>query len=227
MDEIFLGRQPIFDRRRGVCGYELLFRDGEANSADIGPEDGVRATSQVLAHTMLHIGTARTTKGRPAFVNLGRGFLAEEHPLPLAPEDLVVEVLEDVLPEPAVMQSLNRYSRQGYRIALDDFEYRRELQPLLDVADIIKLDLRALERRSLERHVRLGRMAGKQLLAEKVETREELEHCRSLGFDYFQGYFLCPPRLVRGPGIRRLKSRQGPPGYPGARSRSRLPWGST
>lgn len=198
MREIFLGRQPIFNRHRDVFGYELLFRGGDADSAEIAPGDGDRATYEVLNHTVLDIGTTRLMHGRPAFVNLGRGYLAGEHPLLLPPKELVIEVLEDVPPEPSVLESLARLSRQGYRIALDDFQYREELRPLLELADIIKLDIRALGRKSLEHHVRLGRLAGKQLLAEKVETRQELEHCHGLGFDYFQGYFLCPPHLVRG-----------------------------
>ncbi|HIK91758.1 MAG TPA: HDOD domain-containing protein, partial [Planctomycetes bacterium] len=40
-----------------------------------------------------------------------------------------------------------------------------------------------------------------QLLAEKIETHEEFEFCRELGFDYFQGYFLSKPRMVSGKSI--------------------------
>jgi EAL and modified HD-GYP domain-containing signal transduction protein len=204
MDDIFVGRQPIFNRRREVFAYELLFRSGETGSAHIRPGEGDRATSEVFAHAVLDIGTAQLVRGLPAFVNLGRGFLADNHPLPLSPDELVIEVLEDVPPEPAVVERLLRLSGHGYRIALDDFRFRAELLPIFEVADIIKLDIQALNPGVLERHVRFARRAGKRLLAEKVETCREYEYCFGLGFDYFQGYFLCRPDLVRGQCARNL-----------------------
>lgn len=181
-----------------MFAYELLFRGRRAQRANIGPGGGDRATSEVFVHTVLDIGTAHLMHGLPAFVNLGRGFLLEGRPLPMSPDELVIEVLEDVPPEMAILERLKGLSRQGYRLALDDFQFRDGLQPLIELADIIKLDVQALDRPTLESHVRLGRLAGKKLLAEKVESVEELEWCHGLGFDYFQGYFLCRPDLVRG-----------------------------
>ena len=127
MSDVFVGRQPIFDRNSEVFGYELLFRNGSSGGAEIAPGAGDRATAEVLLHTVQDIGTPHLMNGLPAFVNLGRGLLVREYPLPLSPNELIIELLEDVPPDGAVLRGLKRLSDAGYRIALDDFRYRKEL----------------------------------------------------------------------------------------------------
>ena len=111
---------------------------------------------------------------------------------------MVLEVLEDVPPDAEVLAGLSAYVREGYLVALDDFVFDESLRPLIELAHVIKIDLMALSRGELEEHVRLLRAYDVKLLAEKVETEEEFEFCKQLGFDYFQGYFLARPNIVQG-----------------------------
>ena len=46
-DQLFLGRQPILDRDQRLFAYELLFRSGSRNFAEV--TDGVQATATVIA----------------------------------------------------------------------------------------------------------------------------------------------------------------------------------
>lgn len=189
--QIFIGRQPILDRDLRVYGYELLFRDSQHNVA--GVVDGDQATAQTLVSGIMDFGLEQLVGNRLAFVNLTRNFLLEQDRLPAMQQQLVLEVLEDIRPDPEILTALQQLARRGYIIALDDFTYREELLPLVRWARILKLDLPQIGIDALPRHVERLRPYGLRLLAEKVETHEEFELCKSLGIDYFQGFFLSRP----------------------------------
>ena len=197
MPEVFVGRQPIYNRKLDVHGYELLFR----HSPDAGEasfRDGDQATSQVILNTFLELGAEHVVGDRLAFVNLTRGFIVGEYPLPVPPESVVLEVLEDVVPDEEVVRGLERLAGKGFKIALDDYTRRDYVEPLMALADIVKVDCLALGRRGVERALdQLSGFRG-QLLAEKVENYEEFEFYQDLGFDLYQGFFLSKPKIVRG-----------------------------
>ena len=196
MSEIFIGRQPIYDRKLGVYAYELLFRAAEVNAAQI--TDGDKATSDVIINTFLEIGLDNIVSNRLAFINLTRPFFVNEHSISLPKDRVVLELLEDIEADEDVVAGVRRLSEQGYTIALDDFIYHESLQPLVKLADIIKIDIMALGKDDIRDHVQTLRAQPLKLLAEKVETQEEFDYCMDLGFDYFQGYFFAQPKVIRG-----------------------------
>jgi EAL and modified HD-GYP domain-containing signal transduction protein len=196
MAEALVGRQPIYSSQLEVLAYELLFRNDEVNRALI--TDGDRATAKVILNTFMEIGLDQIVGDRKAFINFTRGFIVGNHCLSLPKERVVLEVLEDVKPDEEVIAALNTLAENGYTIALDDFTYSKELEPFVRLANIIKIDLMASDRSVLKEHVRELRRFDVKLLAEKVETHEDFEYCKELGFDYYQGYFFCKPNTVVG-----------------------------
>jgi len=196
MQDVFIGRQPIYDRQRTLYAYELLFRSSVANEASVA--DGDRATSEVIANTFSEFGLDEIVGQHRAFINLTRSFILGLYPLPLVKDRVVLEILEDVAVDRDVIDAVHRLAQEGYTIALDDFVYHRDLQPLVDVASLIKIDVLHADHASLREHVQLLRQHDVALLAEKVESREDYELCQELGFDYFQGYYLSHPNVIQG-----------------------------
>ncbi|MEW6647515.1 MAG: HDOD domain-containing protein [Pseudomonadota bacterium] len=196
MDDIYVGRQPICNRKLEVIGYELLYRGNSTNQAHV--DDGDLATGEVILNTFLELGLENIAGRYPAFINVGRSFLVGDRPLPFSHKRVVLEVLEDVEPDAALLESLRRLARQGYIIALDDFVYRPELEPLLQLAHIVKCDVLGVDPAALAQRVQHLKQYKARLLAEKVETHEDYEYCKQLGFDYFQGYFFSKPKVVHG-----------------------------
>ncbi len=196
MDDIYVGRQPIYNRKLDVIGYELLYRSGQDNQAQF--LDGDQATGEVILNTFLELGLENITGRYPAFINISRSFLVGDKPLPFSHKRVVLEVLEDIEPDAALIDGLRRLVQSGYIIALDDFVYRPELEPLLELAHIVKFDVLGIDPAVLASRVQALKHRKVRLLAEKVESHEEFEHCKRLGFDYFQGYFFSKPNIVRG-----------------------------
>jgi EAL and modified HD-GYP domain-containing signal transduction protein len=201
--QVFLGRQAIFDRQRQVAAYELLYRhSGQANLAERSDR---HATSVVMVDALMSIGLDRLVGTQRAFLNMDTASLLAELPLSLPPQRVVIEVLETVEPEPDVLAALRHLRERGYRIALDDVVYQPALDPLLELADFVKVDLPAIAVEQLPAQVHALRRFDVQLLAEKVETQAQFERTQELGFTLFQGYWLARPKTLsgsRGPGDR-------------------------
>ena len=189
----FIARQPIFDRHERVYGYELLFRSGLENRCTAEDSD---AAALDVADNFLNASARTLTAGRRAFINCTRRFLVDEYATLLPKEETVIEILETVRPDAEVLAACRKLKALGYVIALDDFVYARELQPFIDLADIIKIDFQASG--PGERQGAAGKLAplGINLLAEKVETRAEFAEAQNSGYSYFQGYFFCKPQIV-------------------------------
>lgn len=196
LSDIFIARQPIYDRKLHVYAYELLYRGGEDNHANV--IDGDDATSQVLVNALMDIGLPELVEQSLAFINLTERYIVEGLPPSLVQDSVVLEVLEDIKPTEAVIKGLEKLKADGHMIALDDFVCDDENLALVELADIIKIDLLALPGTTLAEQVKKLRPMGVRLLAEKVETPEEFEYCKALGFEYFQGYFFCKPNIVKG-----------------------------
>ncbi|MFQ5658879.1 MAG: EAL and HDOD domain-containing protein [Gammaproteobacteria bacterium] len=190
----FIGRQPILNSKNGVCAYELLFRSGEVNAA--GRLDGSKATAQVVYNTLLEMGLDDLVGPYLAFINFPRELLFDGIARLLPPDRVTIEILEDVKVDDKLVERVNLLSKQGFTIALDDFTYTPEWEPLLRLADIVKLDVFALSIEETQEHLELLRVYDVKLLAEKVETLQEYDTYRGMGFDYFQGYFFSKPEIV-------------------------------
>ena len=196
MHDAFVGRQPIFDKSLNVYAYELLFRDGLLCDAHV--VDGNQASTQVMLNTFTEFGLDSIVGGHFAFINLTQDLLTNEL-IQLLPRDRVVlELLEDIQVNDEVVDAVRKLSRQGYIIALDDFVYDASWQPLVEIADIIKLDVLNLENGEIEKQVQALKPYKARLLAEKIETIEQFNFLKSLDFDYYQGYFLSKPTIVEG-----------------------------
>jgi EAL and modified HD-GYP domain-containing signal transduction protein len=192
---VCLARQPIFDRDLKVVAYELLFRGGEQKLATAGGADD--ATNQVLLNTLVEIGLNNVVGTRNAFVNFTSNFIQSGDCSVLPADRLVLELLEGAEATDALVTAVEGLIASGFRLALDDFVYLPGYDQLLRLASIVKMDLRAKPETFSEEVSRLKRFPV-TLLAEKVETHEEYDRCRELGFGLFQGYFFARPRLVTG-----------------------------
>lgn len=193
--DVYVARQPIFDRHKKIFAYELLFRNGVSNCF---PEiEGDIATSKLLTNSFFTIGIDRVSNGKMVFINFTKELLARKIPTMFPKEKIMVEILETIEPEQEVVKACQDIARKGYQIALDDFLYKTELEDFITLAKIIKIDFRLLPIEEIKKLV--DKLADNQvkLLAEKVETYEEFNVALDMGFTYFQGYFFSKPEILK------------------------------
>ena len=193
MHERFIARQPIFDKRLRVFAYELLFRGGPQNFFQASPN----ASSSVIADAISLHDLQMLTGHARAFVNVDELALRLGAPRLLPADRIVVEILETVKPTDEIVKACRDLRAAGYILALDDFLDTPEMEPLVDLAQFLKVDFQLLDADERERLAQKYRGHNVSLLAEKVETENELAEARNLGFTYFQGYFFCKPSMIQ------------------------------
>ncbi len=192
MHERFIARQPIFDKRLRVYAYELLFRGGPQNYF----QPSRNAASSVIADSMTLFDLQNLTGNARAFVNADELALRLGAPRLLPADRIVVEILETVAPTDEIVKICRELRDAGYVLALDDFLDDPKLAPLVELAQFLKVDFQLLDADGRERLAQKYRNNRVALLAEKVETEDELAEARNLGFSYFQGYFFCKPSMI-------------------------------
>lgn len=198
--QIFLGRQPILGREQQLLAYELLFREGPiftSNRADI--IDPSQATATVIANAFTELSANETLGPYRGYINVDQEFLFNDLIEALPPKVVVLEILETVIPTPEVIARCRQLCEKGFSLAIDDvIEVDEAYRPLLEMAEIIKVDVLGLDAARLTELVRQLKPFGKKLLAEKVESAEQVNLCKALGFELFQGYYFAKPAIIVG-----------------------------
>lgn len=194
-ENCIIGRQPILDRKEHIYGYELLFRSTDINTADI--QDAGRATANVIINTIASFGITELLGEHKGFINVDFDMLMDEVLELLPKEHIVIELLESIVPSPALTERCLALKEAGFILALDDHEYSPDFAELYAIVDIIKIDLLLTPLEALPDIIERLRPYPCKLLAEKVESVELFTACHALGFDYFQGYYFARPDILK------------------------------
>ncbi len=197
-----LARQPIFDRRLEVLGYELLVRN-QALRAPLDEAQREELTAALLTMGALSAGPVSLASDKLLFLPASRGMLTGEVPLVFPPDRTIVVVRQPLMANEAVLVGVKNLCSLGYGIALSDFRWYEGVESVLEMVSYVKLDLSLMDSRVDDVEVIREGLArfkalGVWLIAQGVEDWDRLEECTALGFDCFQGYLLSRPQIVEG-----------------------------
>ncbi len=201
---VFIARQPILTAGRKLYAFELLYRARGSGAFDAA--DGNHATEQVIANGLTSIGLSKLAGNRPVFVNFPRELLLGSLPFSLPKGRTVIEVLEDVALDVEVIERCRELREAGYEVALDDVEDCSRIGPMANVVRYVKVDLRLAGRERAAEIARFCAGLPVWLLAEKVESRDEFQFARALGYKLFQGYYFDRPEVVSGHSFAPMKA---------------------
>ena len=197
---MFIARQPIFNKRLDVFGYELLFR-ADSKATAFGGVSSQKATATVIGG-LFEEGISNIVENKYAFVNFDEHFIHSDSLELISPDQLIIEMLEDIKVDNRLIRRLEEIKDKGYKIALDDFVEDYDDYPLVSLARIIKFDLLETPLGTIEEDVKKALADRKVILAEKVESKEIFMQAKEMGFHLFQGYFFSRPSLISKSNIR-------------------------
>ena len=196
--EIFLGRQPILGLDKSTVAYELLFRSKDS-LLEANISDDLLSTSTVIVNMLSQFGLDNVLGNCDAFLNVSASLLMSETIELLPPERIIFEILEDVPISSQLVERCEELKDRGFRLALDDFVYRSEYEPILPLIDYLKVDLDITPVETLPKVIaEIRKYSNAILLAEKVEQESQYLACKDLGFTLFQGFFLAHPVVITG-----------------------------
>ena len=183
--DVFLGRQPILDREQRIVAYELLFRSSDMLEA--GVTNDMQATASVIHHAFSEMGMQTVLGNQLGFINVNAEMLLSDMIELLPSSQVVLELLESIQIDTAIVDRCRALKQKGFTLALDDFIYDDSYRPILGMVDIIKVDIMQHPIDELPGIVSRLRAWPVRLLAEKVENAEIADRRQLLGFDLLQG----------------------------------------
>ena len=198
MSDFYIGRQPILDEKGLIFAYEILYRSQGHTGASV--TDNAAATARVLINAMQNFGLEKLLGGKKGFINAEESTILDGAIDLLPKESFVIEILESTVVSRKLLDKIRYYIGKGYKFALDDVDftqnYMSTFEELFPIVDYIKVDYMLSDKTSLEQNLRALSGTKAKKLAEKVETREEYESCRRMGFNLFQGYYFAKPVVI-------------------------------
>ena len=194
VQNIFLARPPILDRNQRIVAYELLFRAGNTSGAAV--TDDMQATASVIHHAFSEMGVQTVLGSQLGFINVSADMLLSDMIELLPRAQVVLELLETIRVDDAIIERCRALKQLGFTLALDDFIFEESYRPLLPLIDIIKVDLLLHDQDQLRVIVNQLKQWPVKLLAEKVDSAEQAAYCHALGFDLFQGYYFARPLVL-------------------------------
>ena len=126
----------------------------------------------------------------------------------IKPESLHLEITESAYADnpTQLIDTVNQLRNQGFIVEMDDFGSGYSSLNMLNQMklDILKLDMKfiqnemekAVDQSIMSYIVNMSHGIGMDVVAEGVETQEQLERLCNIGCDYVQGYYFAKPMPV-------------------------------
>lgn len=189
--QVYIARQPIFNRQRDIIAYELLYRDPTSKTSRIVDADS--ATGSVLMISTLLAPFEKLLDNKPAFINFTKNLICDKTAYLFSANHITIEILEDIVPDEKFIKCLKSLKEDGYTLALDDFTLDYPYTSIVDLVDIIKVDFMLSSPEKQKIIIDKYSRPDLKFLAEKVETSDDFNRAMDMGYDYFQGYYFAKP----------------------------------
>ena len=181
-----------------IVAFELLFRSGQTATTANVTNDSF-ATANVIINAFSQLGIKNVLGQHRGFINVGAEMLMSDTIYLLPSKYVVLEILEGTKISDDVVQRCIKLKQMGYQLALDDvIEVSKEIELLLPIVGVVKIDVLALDNAELASIVNKLKRWPVQILAEKVESHQQASYCKELGFQMFQGYYFTVPEIISG-----------------------------
>lgn len=193
---LYIAKQPIFGKDKHVFGYELYYRK---DNKEMSLPDKRLATASVLVNALNQMGLRSLVGASMAFINIDARILLTDIIYTIPKERFILELSEDIRINQKEHECIKELHRNGYVFALDnvslDQAYIDNITRVLPHIDYVKFDTTRTDYDALEGKLDLYK--GKKLIAQKIESVFVYNAYKEIGFDFFQGFYLGKPELIK------------------------------
>ncbi|MBU4002250.1 MAG: HDOD domain-containing protein [Proteobacteria bacterium] len=201
---VCMGRQPVFDVKRHLWGYELFCVSDHKNSAMAGLVEKENVAVNVASSTYINI-QQMMDQGKKIMVDFTEKGLLGELPYALPPVFAAIRITEDLWRMKTLAESMNQLKADGYLIVVDDFTADPECEAFYKMADILCMDIASLDNETLHRLTGEALEYEGQLLARSITRHEEVKTYGEMGFTLFHGTFFKTPEMLT---VRKISSSE-------------------
>jgi EAL and modified HD-GYP domain-containing signal transduction protein len=193
-----LAKQAIYDKKGNVAFWEIFVQDATTGKypKDIDP---LKATT-IAVDLLVELGSYRVGEGKIVFVNVPAIFLEASMFDLFSPEYVGIELVENKNITAQTYNAIELLLKRCFKFCIDDFGFERiDYLPLLSKTHFVKLDIKnsPYDLYVLKEVITIVKSLKKSAIAKNIETEEDYKRAKEYGFDYFQGFYLSPPILVK------------------------------
>ena len=195
-ENIFIARQPIFNRHNETWGYMMLFRDSQNAERAVFSDDS-EATMNLVANLPL-CGSLGGNKAR-LLIHFTPDDIKRGIPHAVPWPNCVIIVEESTEPDQSLLTALADIKIDGFEVAINNFEGKPGSEKLAEMAEFFLVDLSGKSDEDVARIVNKGKKIGSaRFIAKRVESADTLARAKEAGFDYFHGFFFKRPHIESG-----------------------------
>ncbi len=199
MDIINISKQKIFNSKNRLFAYELVFKDSSDELTSLS--SSVKETAKLIISSISSPELDKLLgKNTMAFVNVDEHTLVKGILDVLDNDRFILNISEDIDLTDKVVAKVIQYKKRGFKLSIEHFDSSmhmiKKFSRLFNFIDIIKMDITLSEPENLAKVMQKFKGGRIKLLAENIESKEDLKKYVSMGFDYFQGYYLDKPEII-------------------------------
>ena len=198
MSSKYIVRQPIKDINGKILGYEILYHgENEAFSSastNAGSTDGSHANDYASADTIYSFLTQNSTKslkGSLNFMTFTTTLLMKKTPRLFDKSELVIQIDDSVTIHPLSMRFVNQFVKEGYRIAVNVFQFAPRYLALLDSIEYIKLNIKTTDDAAMRNTVEVAHSMHKRCIICNIETEAQYQKALAMNADAFEGPYVA------------------------------------
>ena len=180
MENNYIVRQPVLDMKKEVYAYDILWNDSFEEQKDL-------AAASAVENFISELNNERFLDGKVTFLTFTPNLLMRNVPKLFDAQKLVIQIDDSVVIHPLAQKVIYRFHKQGYRIAIKNFEFTPRYFRILEIVDFIKVDFSNMKNPSLKNIINFGTSMSKQIVAYNVDSPEAKDMAISLGCNYIQG----------------------------------------
>ena len=185
----YIVRQPIKDLQGKILGYEIRYA-GEDKAYD-GGERGNDFAAADMIYSFLTQNAGKALKDGVNFMTFTTNLLMKQAPRLFSPGDLVIQVDDSVIIHPLALRFVERYAQNGYKVAVNEFQFSPRYISLLDKFDYIKINFKTTSDSAIRSTVEMAHGMGKKCVATCVDDEELYQKTFVMGVDAMEGRYVA------------------------------------
>lgn len=190
MSSKYIVRQQIKDAKGAIIGYEILYHgDNQAFTTDNDPGKDHAAANTI--YNFLTQNTPKVFKGTLTFMTFTTMLLMKKTPRMFDKSELVIQIDDSVIIHPLSMHFVQQYAKEGYRIAVNEFQFSPRYLALLDSISYIKVNAKSTSDNNMKNIIEIAHSMGKQCIITNVDDDKLYQKAIEMGADAMEGSYVA------------------------------------
>lgn len=197
MGSKYIVRQPIKDANGATLGYEILYHgENQAFSSDSGTSSTDFAAADTI-YAFLTQNSTKVLKGTLNFMTFTTMLLMKKTPKLFDKNELVIQIDDSVIIHPLSMHFVQQFAKEGYKIAVNEFQFAPRYLAMLDGIDYIKLNLKTASEVNMRNIIEIAHSMRKKCIVTHIDDERMYRKAIVLGADAMEGTYVAERQTVK------------------------------